>query len=78
MEEAVPVKLLMKLTKSAPGYRVFGLALKFITSDKRAVLRTMQDALRARPVAIMMPAHGGILAHDGLADETQQLIASAL
>lgn len=78
LPKALPVRLVMKLTKSAPGYRVFGLALKFITSDKRALLRALQDALRARPVAIMVPAHGGILAHDGLAEETQQLIASAL
>ena len=78
LPKALPVKLLMKLTRSAPGYSVFGLALKFIASDKRGLLRAMQEALRARPVTIMVPAHGGILTHDGLAEETQRLIASAL
>jgi len=78
LPKSLPVKLLLKLTKSAPGYRVFGLALKFIASDKERILRTMQEALRTRPVAIMVPAHGGILAHDGLAEETQRLIESAL
>jgi hypothetical protein len=78
LPKALPFKLVMKLTKSAPGYRVFGLALKFVTSDKEGLLRAMQEALRARPVAIMVPAHGGILAHEGLAEETQRLIASAL
>lgn len=78
LPRALPVKLLMKWTKSAPGYRVFGLALKFLASDKRGLLRTMQEALRARPVAIMVPAHGEILAHDGVAEDTQRLIASAL
>ncbi|MGB8223746.1 MAG: hypothetical protein WCF10_14260 [Polyangiales bacterium] len=78
LPKALPFKLVMKLTKSAPGYRVFGLALKFIASDKRGLLRAMQEALRARPVTIMVPAHGAILAHDGLAEETQRLIASSL
>ena len=78
LPKALPFKLVMKLTKSAPGYRVFGLALKFIASDRRGLLRAMQEALRTRPVAIMVPAHGGILAHDGLAEETRLLIASAL
>jgi hypothetical protein len=78
LPKALPFKLVMKLTKSAPGYRVFGLALKFVTSDKEGLLRAMQEALRARPVVIMVPAHGGILAHEGLAEETQRLIASAL
>ena len=57
---------------------MFGWALKFIASDERGLLRAMQDALRPRPVTIMVPAHGGILTHDGLAEETQRLIASAL
>ena len=78
LPKALPFKLVLSLTKSAPGYRVFGLALKFIASDKRGLLRAMQEALRTRPVAIMVPAHGGILAHDRLAEETQRLIASAL
>ena len=78
LPKALPVKLLMKWTKSAPGYRVFSLALKFMASDKPRLLRAMQDALRARPPTIVVPAHGGILAHDGLADETQRLLASAL
>jgi hypothetical protein len=78
LPKALPFKLVMKLTKSAPGYRVFRLALKFIASDTERVLRAMQEALRTRPVAIMVPAHGDILAHDGLAEETQRLIESAL
>jgi hypothetical protein len=78
LPKALPFKLLMKLTKSAPGYRVFGLAVKFLASDKGGLLGAMQEALRTRPVAIMVPAHGDILARDGLAEETQRLIASAL
>lgn len=76
LPKALPFKLVMKLTKSAPGYRVFNLALKFIVSDKRALLRALQEALRSRPVSIMVPAHGRILAHEGLAEDTQRLLAS--
>lgn len=78
LPKALPLKLLLQLTKSAPGYRVFGLALKVMTSDRRGLLRALQEALRARPVAIMVPAHGGILIQDGLAEETQRIISSAL
>jgi len=78
LPKALPLKMLLKLTKSAPGYRVFGLALKVMTSDRRGLLRALQEALRARPVAIMVPAHGGILMQDGLAEETQRIISSAL
>lgn len=78
LPKALPVKLLMKLTKSAPGYRVFHFVLSFLTSDKRALLRALQEALRARPASVVVPAHGRVLDHAGLREETEQLIASAL
>lgn len=70
------LKWLFKLTRSAPGYRVFNLALKFTVKDRRAVLRTLAGAMRAHPPTVVVPAHGPVLGHDGLAEETQQLLAS--
>lgn len=78
LPKAFPVKLLMKLTKSAPGYRIFNFVLMLLTSDKRALLRALREALRARPVAVVVPAHGKVLDHPGVREETDQLIASAL
>lgn len=78
LPKALPPRLLMKWTKSAPGYRVFGLALKFLAKDPKALLRRLRDELRLRPPTIMVPAHGDVLTREGLADETEELLASAL
>jgi glyoxylase-like metal-dependent hydrolase (beta-lactamase superfamily II) len=78
LPKPLPFKLAMKLTKSGPGYRVFNLVLKLMVKDKKALLRAMQQALRERPVTVMVPAHGKILDQPGLAEETERLLASAL
>ncbi|MEZ4453031.1 MAG: hypothetical protein R3B09_26460 [Nannocystaceae bacterium] len=71
------LKWLFKLTGSAPGYRVFNLALKFTVKDKRAVLRALAAAMKERPPTVVVPAHGPVLRGDGLAAETQELLAAA-
>lgn len=73
-----PIRLVFTLTKSAPGYRVFNLALKFIVKDKSATLRLLADDVAAHPVTTMVPGHGDILTHATIGDETKQLLASAL
>ena len=80
LPNALPFKLAMKLTKSGPGYRVFNLVLKLMVSgkNKKTLLRALQQGLRERPVAVMVPAHGKILDHPGLREETERLLASAL
>lgn len=72
------VRTLFKLTKSAPGYRVFNLAVKFIIKDKRAAFGVLLDDVRKHPPTVMVPAHGTILTHSSLATETEQLLAAAL
>lgn len=71
------LKWLFKLSGSAPGYRVFNLALKFTVKDKRAVLRALAAAMKEVPPTIVVPAHGPVLRGDGLAGETQELLAAA-
>ena len=78
LPKALPFKIMMKLTKSAPGYKIFGLAVKFIASDKRTLLGAFRDALQQRPPSVMVPAHGEILSGADLPNKTKQLIASAL
>jgi hypothetical protein len=72
------VRTLFKLTKSAPGYRVFGLAVKFIIKDKRATFAALILDLRKHPPTVMVPAHGNILSQTSLATETEQLITAAM
>lgn len=71
----LPFRLLFKLTKSGPGYRVFNLTLKFTVKDKKLVLTKLSEDLRKRPPTVMVPAHGAVLSQSGLADETQALLA---
>jgi hypothetical protein len=67
-----------KLTKSAPGYRVFNLAVSFIIKDKRATLGALLEDVRKHPPTVMVPAHGTILNQSSLASETEQMLAAAL
>lgn len=73
-----PISLLFKWTGSAPGFRVFGLGLKFIVKDKAATLRMLRDDVAAHPPTALIPAHGDILVRPSLAQETDELIAAAL
>lgn len=73
-----PIKYLFKWTKSAPGYRVFNLALKFMVKNKKATLQLLLDDLAAHPPTVMVPAHGAILAQDGIAKDTHALVSAAL
>jgi hypothetical protein len=70
--------LLFRLTKSAPGFSVFHLALRFAVRDKKATLRLLLEDLEASPPSVLVPAHGAILDGPGLAAETDALIRAAL
>ncbi|KIG17202.1 hypothetical protein DB30_03515 [Enhygromyxa salina] len=69
-------RMLFKLTKSAPGYRVFHLAHKFMATDKRAVLQAMLDDVRQHPPTVMIPAHGEILDAASVAQDTENLLVA--
>jgi hypothetical protein len=72
------IRTLFKLTKSAPGYKVFNLAVKFIISDKKRALGTMLDDVRKHPPTVMVPAHGVILTDASIAAETERLLSAAI
>ncbi|MCK6546660.1 hypothetical protein L6R52_12490 [Myxococcota bacterium] len=67
--------LIFKLTKSAPGYRVFSLALTFMVKDKKATLRAVADEMRRHPPSTVVPAHGAPLSDPDIAARTQSLLA---
>jgi len=71
-------RMLFKLTRSAPGYRVFNLATKLMFKDKQAGLRAMLADVREHPPIVLVPAHGGILSGEALAGETERLLAAAI
>jgi len=71
-----PIGLLFKWTGSAPGYRVFGLAMKLILKDKAAALRLLAADVEAHPPTTMVPGHGDVLAPATLAADTRALVAA--
>lgn len=73
-----PVRQLFKWTGSAPGYRVFSLALRLLCKDKKGTLALLRDDIAAHPPTVMVPAHGDILARPSLPDDTRALLDAAL
>ena len=73
-----PVRQLFKWTGSAPGYKPFHLAMKFTLKDKRGTLKALAAEVAARPPTAVVPSHGGVLDHAGLAADTAQLLAGAI
>jgi hypothetical protein len=74
----LPMRLMFKWTDSGPGFKVFNLTMKFTVKDKKQVLAKLAEDLKAKPPTVMVPAHGALLHHAGLADEAQRLIATKL
>lgn len=71
-------KLLFWLTKSAPGYRVFHMAMTFMVKDKRGTLRALSDEMKQRPPTVVVPAHGLPVEGPDVAEKTQAVLAAAL
>lgn len=71
------IKTLMKLTGSAPGFRVFKLAMLAIVKDRKGVLQRLLADLKAHPPVVIVPAHGPILDQPGLAAEAQAVVSAA-
>lgn len=76
LPKGFPVKQLFKWTGSAPGYRVFNLALKFLLKDKPAALRQLRADVAAHPPHVMVPAHGELVVGGATAAATEAAIAA--
>ncbi len=69
------IRTLFKLTKSAPGYKVFNLVINFILSNKKRAFAAMLADVREHPPTVMVPAHGSIVVGSSVAADTEQLLA---
>lgn len=74
----IVARWLFQLTKSAPGYKVFNMALKMMVKDKQATLRALAEEMASRPPTIVVPSHGPALIDKDIAKKTQELIAAQL
>ena len=78
LPEALVPRLLFKLSRSAPGFRVFNLMLKMSVSDKKATLQQLLQDMSAQAPTIIVPAHGAVLSHPTVAADTKSLIEQAM
>jgi glyoxylase-like metal-dependent hydrolase (beta-lactamase superfamily II) len=70
-----PVGWLFTWSDSAPGFRLFKLAVWLFVKDKRALKERMTALLAEDPPAIIVPAHGPAVTTANLAAETRAQIA---
>jgi len=78
LPNSFPLRMLFKLTKSAPGFRVFNLAVKFIIKDRKGVFAQFLKDLKSHPPSVIVPAHGAPIASDNVAEEAYALVASRI
>ncbi len=74
LPKPLPFRMIFKWTKSAPGYSVFGLAVRIMIKDWRGALELMAQDVENAPPTIMVPGHGGILDDADLAEQTRALL----
>lgn len=71
-------RLLFRLTDSAPGLKLFGAYFKFFIADRKRALRTLTAEVEANPPAILVPAHGDVIARENLPPTLLSLLRAAL
>ena len=71
-------RIMFKLTKSAPGFRVFGIFFKFFSSDRAALRDFLIRELQASSPAVMIPAHGDCVARPDLGPTMISMLQSAI
>lgn len=71
-------KVLFWLSKSAPGFRVFNLALKFMVKNKKATLQLLLADMEGQAPTVIVPGHGAMITTDDPAARARTLIQAAL
>jgi len=66
-----------KMSGSGPGFRPFHLAQMAIAKDKKKLFGAFLDDLEENPPNVILPGHGDVLQHDGLAGEARSIFAEA-
>jgi hypothetical protein len=70
-------RLMFKLTGSGPGLKIFRIFFTFFVADKRAALAFLTREIEAHPPAIMVPAHGDVVARPDLASTLLGMLHAA-
>lgn len=71
------VRTLFKLTKSGPGLRMNGLAMKLIGAKKRSVASYLLETIDAHGVSAFVPCHGDVLVGDNVRERLTEVLRDA-
>lgn len=71
-------RLPFRLTNSGPGLQLFGLFFMFFVADRNAAIRCVIQEVESNPPAIVVPAHGDVLARDGVHQSLLDVLQAAL
>lgn len=71
-------KLAFRLTDSAPGLKVFKLFFTFFVADKGAARDALIKELDAHPPAILVPAHGDVVARQDVGPTLVGMLRQAI
>lgn len=71
-------RLLFKFTDSAPGLKVFNLAMRFMVRDRKGTLRLMLQDMEGEEPTVIVPGHGAILSSETVAADARRVIEAAL
>lgn len=71
-------RFMFKLTKSAPGFRVFGIFFRFFASDRAALRDFLIRELQRSSPAVMIPAHGDYVARADLGPTMISMLQTAI
>jgi hypothetical protein len=66
-----PLGWLFSLTDSAPGFRLFKLAVWLLVKDKKALREWMLTRIEEHPPAVVVPAHGPAFEADDAAEQAR-------
>jgi hypothetical protein len=70
-------RLFFKLTDSGPGLKVFNAFFKFFVADAGAARASLVNELERHPPAILVPAHGDVVARTDLGPTLVGMLRSA-
>jgi hypothetical protein len=73
----VLIRTFFKLTDSGPGLKVFRAFLMFFVKDRRAAIDFLLRELHASPPAILVPAHGDVIARPDLGTTLTGMLQAA-
>jgi hypothetical protein len=71
-------RLLFRLTDSGPGFKVFRIFFTFFVKDKKSARDFLIREVETHPPAIVVPAHGDVVAQSGLGPTMASMFRAAL